>query len=264
MFTEAEHTLLKDRYESIATSENDRTTAADFYLRELEIDTASSYMHDGMNVLDVGCGTGYSLRQYCQRHAIRGVGIDYAANMIKTAEKLSRGEAGLRGTVAFREASVLELPFAEDSFDVVTSARCLMALLDWEKQKAALRELQRVLRPGGILVLMEGTHQGLQRLNDARSQFGLAPIAADGRDRLLTLKFDEPQLLSFGSELFELVTIQRFGMYYFLTRIVHPLMVAPASPSYDAPINRVAREIAKKFPNFQDLGHLVAFVWKKR
>jgi SAM-dependent methyltransferase len=264
VFTQSEHLLLKERYEQLGASGDDRTTASDFQLRELEIDCALSYLEDGHEVLDVGCGTGYSLRQYASRRAIRGTGIDYAGSMIETARAQAAVVSGLRGSLDFETASVLELPFAADRFDVVTSARCLMALLDWERQQEALRELHRVLKPGGVLVLMEGTQQGLDRLNAARGRFGLAPIAGDGRDRLLTLKFDEAQLISFGSQLFDLVTIHRFGMYYFLTRIVHPLLVAPEAPRYDAPINSLAREIARVYPNFQDLGHLVAFVWRKR
>jgi ubiquinone/menaquinone biosynthesis C-methylase UbiE len=264
MFTKAEHFLLKDRYEAIGAEGNDRGTASDYHLRELEIDTACLYMQDGQDVLDVGCGTGYSLRQYASRYAIRGTGIDYATSMIKTAEARTAEQAPLRGTVTFQQASVVELPFSDNSFDVITSARCLMALLDWNMQQSALTELQRVLRPGGVLVLMEGVEQGLVRLNEVRKRFGLAPIASDGRDRLLTLKFDEPQLISYGVGLFDLVTIHRFGMYYFLSRVLHPLLVAPEAPRYDARINDVAREIARIFPNFQDLGHLVAFIWKKR
>jgi SAM-dependent methyltransferase len=105
---------------------------------------------------------------------------------------------------------------------VVSSSRCLMALLDWELQKKALIEIHRVLRPGGILVLMEGTFEGLEALNALRVKFGLTTIAPDGRDRLITLKFHEAALKEFCRPYFHLERIQRFGMYYFLTRIVQP------------------------------------------
>lgn len=260
----SDHDLLRSRYEAIGASGDDRGTAMDFHLRELEIDTAAGYMQDGDTVLDVGCGTGYSLRTYAQRRAIRAVGIDYVAAMVETARAKTAQATQLRGTVSFQQCSVLELPFEDSTFDVITSARCLMALLDWPRQQEALKELCRVLKPNGVLVLMEGTFQGLARLNHARTLFGLAEIPADGRTGLLTLKFDEPQLVAFASTLFDLVTIHRFGMYYFLTRVVHPLLVAPDQPRNDAKINAIAREIARIYPNFNDLGHLVAFVWKKR
>jgi hypothetical protein len=53
-------------------------------------------------------------------------------------------------------------------------------------------------------------------------------------------------------------------MYYFLTRVVQPLLVAPDKPSYDHKLNAVAREIARFMPDLDGMGHLVAFVLVKR
>ncbi len=256
---------LKKRYEEIAQTLDYNTTACDFNLRELEIDTGASYMRDGDRVLDVGCGLGYAVVQYAGRVRVEAHGIDYASNMIAGAEKLLKDEhPKLLGTAHFQEASVLSLPFPDNHFDVVTSSRCLMALLDWELQKQALVEVHRVLRPGGVHVLMEGTFDGLRRLNDMRERFGLDPIAADGRDRLFTLKFEEKQLIEFCRPLFVLEEVKRFGMYYFLTRIVQPLLVHPDKPRYDHKLNEVAKQIARKYPDFEGLGHLAAFVFTRR
>ena len=139
-----------------------------------------------------------------------------------------------------------------------------MALLDWDLQKKALIEIHRVLKPGGLYVMMEGTFDGLERLNDMRTRFGLDSIAADGKDRLFTLKFRESELLEFIRPYYALQHTQRFGMYYFLTRVVQPLLVAPDRPNYDHKLNEVAREIAKLVPDFEGLGHLVGFVLSKR
>jgi ubiquinone/menaquinone biosynthesis C-methylase UbiE len=256
---------LKRRYDEFAQSRDHRTTASDFNLRELEIDTAAEYMHDGQRVLDVGCGLGYSLVQYATRNRIEGVGIDYSEQMILGAQELAATVSEpLSGTVEFRHASVLELPFPDEHFDVVTSGRCLMALLDWDLQQRALAEIARVLKPGGVLVLMEGTFQGLDRLNAARAKFNLDPIAADGRERLFTLKFDEEQLLNAIRPYYVCERVQRFGMYYFLTRIVQPLLVAPEAPRYDHPLNDLARRIAGVIPDFEGLGHLAAFILVRR
>jgi len=257
--------LLKDRYDAFALSKDYRTTASDHQLRELEIDTAASYIGDGMRTLDVGCGLGYAVTQYARRSRITAHGIDYSENMIAGARDLLRDHhADLMARVQFDHASVLELPFADGHFDVVTSHRCLMALLDWEKQQAALREIHRVLKPGGVLVLMEGTFEGLHRLNAARAKVALEPIEPDGRARLITLKFHEEDLLRFCRPYYLHEATHRFGMYYFLTRIVQPLLVAPEAPSYDHKLNAVARELSRFFPDFDGLGHLVAFVLSKR
>ncbi len=255
---------LKQRYETFAKTLDYKTTASDFQLRELEIDTASSCMRDGQRILDVGCGLGYAAIQYASRFAVEAFGIDYAENMIAGAKQLLKEKPpALKGTVDFRHASVVELPFSDNHFDVVTSSRCLMALLDWELQKKALVEINRILKPGGALVLMEGTFEGLEKLNDARGEFGLEAIAPDGRDRLITLKFHESELTEFCRPYYKLERVQRFGMYYFLTRVVQPLLVAPDKPRYDHKLNEIAREIARVFPDFEGMGHLVAFVFKK-
>jgi ubiquinone/menaquinone biosynthesis C-methylase UbiE/glycosyltransferase involved in cell wall biosynthesis len=255
--------LLRQRYETFALSGDVTTTACDYHLRDLEIEFGLEHIRDRDVVLDVGCGPGVALRSYARRRLIEAHGIDYAEAMVDFAAHRNREEAPDLD-IRISRASVLELPYPNEMFDVVTSHRCLMALLDWDKQQAALREIARVLKPGGTLVLMEGTIDGLARLNAWRVRFGLPEIDATGRDRLLTLKFSEPALLSFVAPIFELTRVQRWGMYYFLTRIVQPLLVAPDRPRYDHPLNAVAKEIARHIPDLQELGHLVGFALRKR
>jgi len=253
---------LRRLYEEIANSGDENTTACDFNLRELEITFALEYIHDGDRVLDVGCGPGVALRAYASQRVIGAFGIDYAVNMVSFARRRTKDVTpGL--DITFRQADVVALPFEDGYFNVVTSSRCLMALLDWDLQQKALVEIHRVLKPDGRLVLMEGTLDGLERLNDYRRRFGLPEISADGSDRLLTRKFREKELIDFCASYYTLERTQRFGMYYFLTRIVQPLLVAPASPRYDHPLNTVARQIARVVPNFEGIGHLVAFVLRK-
>jgi ubiquinone/menaquinone biosynthesis C-methylase UbiE len=254
---------LRERYEQIALSGDERTTACDYNLRDLEIAYALEFIRDGDKVLDVGCGPGVSLRAYASARRIEAHGIDYAENMVRFADERTRA-AKPALEIAYRHASVVELPYGDGTFDVVTSSRCLMALLDWDLQQKALIEIARVLKPGGMLVLMEGTFDGLERLNFYRRKFDLPEIEAGGRDRLFTLKFHEKPLLDFCAPLYELVRTQRFGMYYFLTRIVQPLLVAPEQPRYDHRLNEVARMIARVVPDFESIGHLVGFALRRR
>lgn len=254
---------LKSRYEEIALTKDDHTTALDFQLRELEIDLGLESIRDGDRVLDVGCGLGYALRRYASARSIEAHGLDYAQNMVTMARERAQEDTP-QLKIDFHQGSVTELPFEDDAFDVVTSHRCLMALLEWGLQQQALREIHRVLVPGGRLVLMEGTFDGLERLNLYRQMFGLDEIDPSGEDRLFTLKFHETSLLEFLEPMFELVRVQRFGMYYFLTRIIQPLLEAPNPPRYDHPLNAVAREIARRVPDLDGMGHLVGFILRKR
>jgi hypothetical protein len=53
-------------------------------------------------------------------------------------------------------------------------------------------------------------------------------------------------------------------MYYFLTRIIQPLLVAPEQPSYDHPLNEVAKRIARGLPDLGEMGQLAGFILRKR
>jgi ubiquinone/menaquinone biosynthesis C-methylase UbiE len=256
-------TILKQRYDEIARTLDDNTTACDYQLRDLEIQLGLESIRDGDVVLDVGCGLGVALRRYASERRIEAYGIDYSGPMVDGA-KVRLEQAAPELAIEFREASVLDLPYDDETFDVVTSHRCLMALLDWELQKQALVEIRRVLKTGATLVLMEGTFDGTDRLNFFRRHFGLPEIDPGGRDRLLTLKFHERELLEFVEPLYDVQRVQRFGMYYFLTRVVQPLLVAPDPPSYDHPLNAIAKEIARVVPDFEQMGQLAGFVLRKR
>jgi SAM-dependent methyltransferase len=116
-----------------------------------------------------------------------------------------------------------------------------MALLDWELQQQALKELARILKIGGHLVLFEGTVQGLEKLNLLRGSFGLNSIDGSGKEGLFTLKFDEVKLNKFLQSDFELITESGFGTYYFLTRVFYPLHIAPNKPVFDNEFGGTAR-----------------------
>jgi ubiquinone/menaquinone biosynthesis C-methylase UbiE len=93
-------------------------------------------------ILDCGCGTGHNLsmlRQYG-----RAVGID----LTWTGLAYARG----KGERAIAQATATRLPFADACFEVVTSFDVIYAL-EADAEAAALREMFRVVRPGGYLVL---------------------------------------------------------------------------------------------------------------
>lgn len=92
-------------------------------------------------LLDAGCGTGNNLRHLAARGG--AVGIDISEEAVRLCRE--RGVPATRG-------SVLALPFRDGSFDVVTSFDVLYHR--WvTDDAAAVRELARVLRPGGILLV---------------------------------------------------------------------------------------------------------------
>lgn len=108
----------------------------------------------GESALDVGCGTGGSVRALATRFPEAGlvVGIDKSETMVAEARARTAAAppAGACAPVEFRVADAHELPFPDASFDAAYSLRVFEIIGD---PRAALAEMARVLRPGGRVVV---------------------------------------------------------------------------------------------------------------
>ncbi len=104
-------------------------------------------------LLDVGCGTGRLVHLLArQPEAEQLVGLDYSPVMVgKLAAKMA--ENGLADKVHAVVADSERLPFADQSFDVIT---CCNSFHHYPHQLAVIRGFHRVLRPGGLLLLVDG------------------------------------------------------------------------------------------------------------
>jgi len=99
-------------------------------------------------VLDIGCGTGRLLRAISARWPdAQLVGVDPAERMISEAARLNPNET-------FHVARAEELPLPDRSMDLVLSS---LSFHHWTDQCQGLREIQRVLRPGGLFALADHT-----------------------------------------------------------------------------------------------------------
>jgi ubiquinone/menaquinone biosynthesis C-methylase UbiE len=106
----------------------------------------------GQRVLDVGCGTGYFARMLAHTVGSDGlvVGIDASPEMIHYASD----KAGRARNCHFQLGTAESLSFPAENFDVVVSS-LFMHHLPADLQVTALREMRRVLRPGGTLLIAE-------------------------------------------------------------------------------------------------------------
>ncbi len=107
-------------------------------------------------VLDLCCGTGDLGIALAERFTPQVIGADFALPMlIRAKEKWAtlRGKNPVQRP-KFVEADALCLPFADSSFDLVTTAFGFRNLANYE---AGLREIQRVLKPGGTIAILEFT-----------------------------------------------------------------------------------------------------------
>lgn len=114
---------------------------------------AQTGLTPGGNALDVCCGTGMLSLELARVVAPGGqvVGLDFAAAMIEVARR-HVAASSYGHFVKLVEGNAMSLPFPDDSFDCATVAFGLRNLPD---VKQGLREMQRVVRPGGRVVSLE-------------------------------------------------------------------------------------------------------------
>ncbi|HKW34325.1 MAG TPA: bifunctional demethylmenaquinone methyltransferase/2-methoxy-6-polyprenyl-1,4-benzoquinol methylase UbiE [Candidatus Acidoferrum sp.] len=108
-------------------------------------------------VLDLCCGTGDLALALAHAGKARIVGADFAHTMLvrastKSVNMRENDGASNATRMPFFEADALRLPFADASFDLVTSAFGFRNLANYE---AGLREIHRVLKPGGTIAILE-------------------------------------------------------------------------------------------------------------
>jgi phosphatidylethanolamine/phosphatidyl-N-methylethanolamine N-methyltransferase len=110
---------------------------------------AALFRHASGRILDVGVGTGCNLPYYPRESEV--VGIDLSRGMLKRA---SDRATGLKRPLPLAQMNLLDLAFADDSFDTVVATFVLICL-PTQLQLPALCELRRVCKPTGKLLILD-------------------------------------------------------------------------------------------------------------
>ncbi len=100
----------------------------------------------GARALDLCCGTG-DLALALARRGAEVTGLDFSAPMLAVADQRKKG-----ANPTFIQGDALQIPFPDNSFDIVTMGYGLRNLSSWEK---GLAEMRRVAKPGGRIVILE-------------------------------------------------------------------------------------------------------------
>lgn len=125
----------------------------------------------GQSVLEVGCGNGLFLPLLAQVVGPQGrvIGLDHAPAFVAEARERVAA-AGLGTSVRVEEGDAYRLPFPDATFD---AAHCERVLLHLDDPTAALREMRRVVRPGGRVVVAEPDYGGIRIDHPDRAGFDL-------------------------------------------------------------------------------------------
>ena len=94
-------------------------------------------------VIDLGCGTG---RHFINQRGLKIYGVDFSKEMIKRAEAYVKKE---NLGIILKKASAEKIPYKDDFFDAAIFIATLHCIETKKKRKKTLRELKRVLKPGG-------------------------------------------------------------------------------------------------------------------
>lgn len=151
-------------------------------------------------ILDAGCGTGGNLQALPAHRRVQG--FDYAAAAIHFCRE--------RGLGNVTQASILAIPFPDNTFDLVYSADVLNALGDG-RDTAGLREIYRVLKPGGRLFVNLPAYPFLRSEHDAAAAVLHRYTGPELRRKLKTAGFRIRRLSHWNLILFPIVLTVRLA-----------------------------------------------------
>ena len=229
----------------------------DLIAKQIEIEAICSYIHNGMNVLDVGCGNGITAIEIAKRYDVAVTGIDFAEEMVANAISLLEGQE-LKGSVKFQAGDVLNLPSLPIKFDLIYTERTLVNLPDWSAQKQAIANIAKLLIDEGFYVMCENSQDGLDKINHFRSKINLPKIIQPWHNHYL----HDIDIKITRIEGLILQDINYYSStYYFLSRVVNAWLMEQEGkePDYNSPINRLALSL----PPLGEFGQGRIWLWKR-
>ena len=143
-----------------------------------------------MRVLDAGCGGGRNL-VYFFRSGFNVSGVDQSSEAVAQIRSLAAQLAPHLPVDNFRAAAIEQMPFGDESFDVVISSAVLHFARDEAHWHSMVREMWRVLKPGGIFFARLASTIGME--DKIKQIEGRRYHLPDGSDRFLV---DEQMLLT--------------------------------------------------------------------
>jgi SAM-dependent methyltransferase len=234
-------TQIAEHYRGVAETEglSPTSTMADEITRGKETDAILTFvaaarkksaLDDGrpLSIMDIGCGNGYTLEVLANNYpgAIL-VGVEKSDKLRELA--LSRFQGNDR--VFILEGDIRDENFARDfTADILVCQRVLINLLDIEDQKLALNNIINAVKSGetarGSLLFIECFANALANLNEARSEFDLAPMNEAHHNLYLPDDFFNTAALIPFDPSAGIPPANFLSTHYYVTRVLHPFFIA--------------------------------------
>lgn len=212
----------------------DRPEVASMYDKHLlaaEIDLLRPRIPPGSKLLDAGCGEGEATAAYAELPGVVVHGVDFSRTRLALAAERLRG----RANVTLKRIDLLEPHGLGDDYDVVVSQRFLINVTERHLQERVLATLMACLKPGGRLLLLEGSQAGEAELNALRAALGQPALTP----RWHNLFLEDATLVCFmARQGCTLLEQDGLGAYFLLTRGLRPCF--DARLDWDCDYNRWA------------------------
>jgi SAM-dependent methyltransferase len=203
----------------------------DKHLLNAEIELIKRRIAPNAKILDAGCGEGEGTLAYSAVSGVIVHAVDFSQTRLDKAAKTLHG----RTNVKLHHVDFLGSYTLPNDYDIVISQRFMINLMEWRLQQKVLLGLMEMLKPGGRLLMLEGSKQGMDSLNEFRAAFGLDPIPPKWHN----LFFDDDELIGFMQQhAYNLLEEDGLGSYFLLTRGVRPTLQKELN--WDSDFNRLA------------------------
>ena len=231
-------------------------TIRDLFFRIHELAVLLSLIPQGSSILDVGCGNGFGTL-ILNKRASYTLGIDYSEKMIEWARRLltdsvysinlfSQFRCFYEPEIShidFKVANVLEALPTKQRFDVISSQRTLINLLDHKHQIKALKNLRNYAHSSSLLLLTEATLQGHEKTDAFRAMFGLPKLEKYWRNCYI----DEKKLKDWERVGWRVENILTFDTYMLLSKIIYPAAYGQENCKFLSGANHAAMEVTNLF-----------------